>query len=96
VGAEPDPPKDLSTAIDFGDTRASVQTLLGVADYFRLDASQALDVLAGVLQATANWRNVAESHGLTHSDLEEMEPAFEHAEARHARALTQGDTAHPT
>ena len=89
-------PKDLSTAIDYGDTRASVQTLLKVADYFRLDASQALDVLAEVTQATANWRRVAESHGLTQRDLEGMEPAFETAETRQARALTEGYPAHPT
>ena len=88
-------PKDLSTAIDYGDTRASVQTLLDVADYFRLDASQALGVLAEITQATANWRRVAESHGLTERDLADMEPAFEHAEAGQARALTQGHPAHP-
>src|SRR5450755_4614964 len=87
-------PKDLSTAIDYGDTRASVQTLLDVADYFRLDASSALAVLAKVTQATANWRRVAESHGLTQRNIDDMEPAFEHAEAGHARALTKG-LAHP-
>ena len=87
-------PKDLSTAIDYGDTRASVQTLLDVADYFRLDASSALAVLAKVTQSTANWRRVAESHGLTQRNIDDMEPAFEHAEAGHARALTKG-LAHP-
>jgi serine/threonine-protein kinase HipA len=81
-------PKDLSTAIDFYDTRASVETLLGVADFFRLDADDALDVLAEVTRAAANWRRVAESHGLTPRDLAEMEPAFEHAEARQARSIT--------
>ncbi len=80
-------PKDLSTAIDFDNTRASVETLLNVADYFRLDASEALDILAEVTRATANWRRVAEWHGLTQRDLDEMEPAFEHAEAEQARAL---------
>ncbi len=82
--------KDLSTAIDFEDTRASVETLLNVADFFRLDASDALDVLAEVTRAAASWRRVAESHGLTQRDFDEMEPAFEHAEAGHARALTEG------
>jgi serine/threonine-protein kinase HipA len=69
---------------------------LSVADYFRLDASHALDILAEVTRAAASWRRVAESHGLTQRDLDEMEPAFEHAEAEHARALTKGHPAHPT
>jgi serine/threonine-protein kinase HipA len=80
-------PRHLSTAIDFTDTRASVDTLLAVAGYFRLDGNSALEVLSEVTQATANWRQVAASHGLTHRDLEDMEPAFDHAEAARARAL---------
>jgi serine/threonine-protein kinase HipA len=88
-------PKDLSTAIDYDDTRASVRTLLHVADYFRLDASSALAVLAKVAQATADWRRVAESHGLTQRDADEMEPAFEHAEAEQARAITKDYPALP-
>ena len=60
LNPNPDPgPKDLSTAIDFDDTRASVETLLAVADYFRLDASEALNVLAKSrepLRAGAGWR----------------------------------------
>ena len=74
-------PKDLSTAIDFTDPRASVDTLLRVADYFRLDARDALDVLREVTRAVARWRLVAQSHGLTQRDLEAMEPAFEHPRA---------------
>jgi len=83
-------PKYLSTAVDFDDPRASVETLLSVADYFRLDASQALDVLAEVTRAAANWRRVARAHGLTQRDLAEMEPAFEHPESEQARTLTMG------
>ncbi len=81
-------PKYLSTAIDFTDTRASVDSLMRVADYFRLDTSDALDVLAEVTRAVARWRVVATSHGLLHRDLDAMEPAFEHAESERALALT--------
>jgi hypothetical protein len=80
----------ISNTDDFNDARASVETLLSVTDYFRLDASDALDVLAEVTRATANWRRVAESHGLAQRDLADMRPAFEHAEAEQARALTKG------
>jgi serine/threonine-protein kinase HipA len=89
-------PKDLSTAIDFDDTRASIQTLLSVADYFRLKAGDALDVLAQVARAAANWRRAAQSHGLTQRDIGGMEPAFEHAEAEQARVLTNSRPAQAT
>jgi serine/threonine-protein kinase HipA len=80
---------DLSTAIDYTDTRASVDTLMSVADYFRLDASDALKVLANVIRAVTRWRTVAKSHGLLQHDLDAMESAFEHAEGERARALTK-------
>lgn len=83
-------PKYLSTAIDFDDTRASVETLLSVSEYFRLNAGQALDVLAEVRRAVASWRRVAQAHGLTPRDLTDMEPAFEHPESAKARELTTG------
>jgi serine/threonine-protein kinase HipA len=86
----PDPQpgtKELSTAIDYTDTRASVDTLMRVAAYFRLDSNDALDVLAEVTRAVARWRTVAKSHGLTQRDLDVMEPAFEHAESDQAHSL---------
>jgi serine/threonine-protein kinase HipA len=52
----PDPQpgtRHLSTAIDYTDTRASVDTLMSVAAYFRLDASDAVDILAQVTRAVA-------------------------------------------
>jgi serine/threonine-protein kinase HipA len=89
LNPNPNPgPKDLSTAIDFDDARASVETLLGVADYFRLDASEALNVLAEVTRATTSWRRVAQTHGLTQREIGDMEPAFEHPAAGQARTMT--------
>ena len=81
--------KDLSTAIDYTDTRVSVDTLMSVAAYFRLDADDALEVLAEVTRAVTRWRTAARSHGLLQQDLDAMEPAFEHAEGERARALTK-------
>jgi serine/threonine-protein kinase HipA len=81
-------PKYLSTAIDFTDTRARVDTLLSVASYFRVDAGAALVVLADVINAVAAWRDVAKSHGLMSREIELMKPAFEHPEAERARNLT--------
>jgi serine/threonine-protein kinase HipA len=81
--------KDLSTAIDYTDTRASVEALMSVAAYFRLEASDALEVLAEVTRAVTRWRTVAKSYGLLQQDLDAMEPAFEHAEGERARAFTK-------
>jgi serine/threonine-protein kinase HipA len=90
INPNPDPgPKDLSTAIDFTDTRASVNTLMNVSAYFRLDASTSLEVLAQVTRAVARWRSVAEAHGLRRQDCDVMAPAFEHAESARALALTE-------
>ena len=83
-------PKNLSTAIDFTDTRASVDTLMSVADHFRLDPGDALGILAQVTAAAARWPDVATSHGLAQQDLDVVEPAFVHAESKRARALTKG------
>jgi serine/threonine-protein kinase HipA len=90
VNPNPAPgPKYLSTAIDFTDTRASVDTLMSVASYFRLDEDAALVVLAEVTNAVAGWRDVAKSHGLTNRDIDMMQPAFVHPEAERARDLIQ-------
>ena len=90
VNPNPDPgPKHLSTAIDFTDTRASVNTLMSVAGSFRLDADSARMVLADVVNAVAAWPGVAKSHGLSSREIELMKPAFEHLEAERARSLTQ-------
>ena len=95
LNPNPDPgPKNLSTAIDFTDTRASVDTLISVAPYFRLDPGDAVEVLAQVARAAARWHVVAKTHGLTQRDLDVMEPAFEHAESQRAQALAKKGPAH--
>lgn len=81
--------KDLSTAIDFTETRASIDTLMAVAAHFRLGTPDALEVLAEVTRAVARWRRVARSHGLPQHELDLMEPAFVHAESERARAITK-------
>jgi serine/threonine-protein kinase HipA len=80
----PDPRPDanfLSTAIDYGQREALIQTLMGVAEYFRLDEDEARMVLADVANATAQWETAARKAGLDRSALARMAPAFEHAQA---------------
>jgi len=86
----PDPrpgPKHLSTAIDFDDTTASVDTLIAVAGYFRLDDDQARQVLREVSDATRLWRSAAHEAGLDARELEQMARAFEHEQASRARQI---------
>jgi serine/threonine-protein kinase HipA len=86
----PDPrpgPRQLSTAIDFDDNSARLDTLLDVADVFRLTQADAEQVLREVAAATGTWRIVARATGIPEAGIEEMKPAFEHDEATAARAL---------
>jgi serine/threonine-protein kinase HipA len=80
-------PKELSTAIDYSDTHASIDTLMSVADYFRLSTREATEVLAHLSTAVRGWRAAAASHGLSHAEIDVMAPAFEHAEAKRAREI---------
>jgi serine/threonine-protein kinase HipA len=82
--------KELSTAVDFDDFQASIDNLVGVAEYFRLDAREAADVLAQVASTVGHWRTTATSHGLTQAEIEQMEPAFEHAEREQADFIVRG------
>jgi serine/threonine-protein kinase HipA len=86
----PDPrPRDrhLSTAIDFDDTEARVDLLMGVAGEFRLTGAEARVVLGEVRAATSRWRSVAASLGASDAAVEQMAPAFEHDEAARAREI---------
>jgi serine/threonine-protein kinase HipA len=87
----PDPqpgPKLLSTAIEFDDHAASIETLLGLAADFELDAVAASGILREVGAATQRWRTVAEEVGCKRDEIAQMASAFEHAELRRARELT--------
>lgn len=88
----PDPapgPKDLSTAINEVETEASVDLLLEVAPYFRLDLDAAGEVISHVERAVSRWRTVARHTGLSPNEIDSMEPAFEHDAAEDARALAR-------
>jgi serine/threonine-protein kinase HipA len=90
LNPNPEPgPKELSTAIDFSDTHASVDALMAAAEDFRLNVREATEVLAQVTRAVGRWQVVAASHGLQQGDIDAMEPAFEHTERNRAQALAE-------
>jgi serine/threonine-protein kinase HipA len=82
-------PKELSTAIDFYDAHASIDTLMGVSEYFRLNAREAAEVLAQVTNAVGHWRATAASCGLRQAEINAMAPAFEHPERDRAQAIAR-------
>jgi serine/threonine-protein kinase HipA len=82
-------PRHLKTAIDFDETEARIEVLLGVAPEFRLDDARATDILREVGGATTAWRRVAKAHGLQHAAIEAMAPAFEHEEAEAVEQLAK-------
>lgn len=87
LNPNPEPgPRFLSTAIDDGETRASVSVLLEVAPFFRLDDGAAMDILREVHDAVQGWIEVAEANGLSPDEVKEMEPGFRHAEQEQVAA----------
>lgn len=79
--------KRLSTAIDYDDTAARVDLLLGVAEHFRLDEANARRVLGEVAATTSQWQSEAAAAGLGRAAVAQMASAFEHEQARAARDL---------
>jgi len=85
LNPNPNPgPKHLSTAVDLDDTTASVDTLIDVAGFFRLDGDDVRQVLGEVSRAIGSWRTAAEEAGWDRAAVEHMAPAFEHDRASRA------------
>jgi serine/threonine-protein kinase HipA len=76
--------RQLATTIALG-SPDSIETLIEVAELFRLSRDEARRVLAEIAEATSHWREVAAANALTPAAIDEMEPAFVHelAEAAH-------------
>lgn len=81
-------PGFLSTGIDDPeDRRASLELVLAVAEYFRIDEDQAVSIVTEVEHACARWREAAYARGISAAGVERMESAFEHEESALARTL---------
>ncbi len=67
----------------------SIKAVIGLADYFRLDAATAQRVLSDVCAAIDNWKTVAKSAavGMSDSDLDDFAPAFDNEQMRVAKTL---------
>ena len=69
----------------------SLEQLLAEAPYFGLTRAEAETTVGGIAMKLAQWREIATSRevGLSEAELTELAPAFEHADARAARALAR-------
>ncbi len=67
----------------------SLQQLLDGAAWFGLDSADANEIAARQARVVGDWRAVATSQdvGLVEGELNAFEPAFEHLDARRARAI---------
>jgi serine/threonine-protein kinase HipA len=79
--------KRLSTAIDENSTVASIETTLEVVGIFGLSEKDARQILTEVTAGTDSWREVAQSSGLRKTEIERMQPAFEHEQRDSAHGL---------
>ena len=69
----------------------SLEQLLAEAPYFGFTRAEAETAAAGIAIKLAQWRQIAKSRdvGLGEAELAELAPAFEHEDARAARALAR-------
>jgi serine/threonine-protein kinase HipA len=69
-------PRILTTAIDFHDNSASLETAMRVAKEFRLKKEEALSIIQEVASAVKQWRFVASEFGLSKRECDRMSSAF--------------------
>jgi serine/threonine-protein kinase HipA len=84
-------PRIHSLALDEIHDEASLDTALQAAPSFGLTHSEAMEIAAAVGAAVSDWRAVAARCGLTATQIERMQSAFEHEDlgkATGARPLT--------
>ncbi len=68
----------LTTAIDFDDSSASLETALKVAQHFRLSKEKASMIIKEVADAVKQWKKVASALGLSKHECGRMSSAFEY------------------
>jgi len=77
-------PRVLTTAIDYDDRSASLETAMRVMKEFRLNKDQAANIVKDVANAVKQWRKLASGFGLSKSECDSMASAFEHEDMEKA------------
>lgn len=68
----------LTTAIDFDDTSASLETAMAVIKDFRLSKDKANKIIKEVSSSVSQWRQVASEYKLSKRECDRMSSAFEY------------------
>ncbi|MGP1664559.1 MAG: type II toxin-antitoxin system HipA family toxin [Rhodanobacter sp.] len=91
VNPFPERVRELKTWIseDSG-PEASIDALMAVAPYFRIERSAAIRILGEAERAVRRWREVGRSIGMDDRELDPFADAFEHRERKIASALVGG------
>jgi len=86
----PDRARELKTWIS-ADTgpAASIDALLSIAPYCRIDLGVAQGMLAKIERAVSLWRGCGRDVGMTDAELDQFSDAFEHSERDAARRISQ-------
>jgi serine/threonine-protein kinase HipA len=84
----PDRLRELKTWIseDAGPA-ASIEALMAVASYFKLDRKDAVQILAEVERTVSTWRVRGRELGMSVGELEQFADAFEHREREVAQSI---------
>jgi serine/threonine-protein kinase HipA len=80
-------PRILTTAIDFNNDSASLETALSVSENFRLNKNEANKIIKEVAKSTAKWREVAKNFDLKKKEIDRMASAFEHEDLERASKI---------
>ena len=84
----PDRARELKTWIsEETGPEASIEALMAVAPYFRLDGRGAQRIVHEVEASVARWRDEGHNLGMTDAELDQFEDAFEHEDRELARKL---------
>jgi len=67
---------ELSLNIDDNSGELNFDIALGVAEYFRLEPDDAIQILSEVTQAVSPWEKIAKQIGINRSEIELMQAAF--------------------
>lgn len=82
----PDRARELKTWIsEQSGPEASIEALMSICAYSRIDISKAKSILKDVNQAVARWRERGREIGMTDIELDQFTDAFEHQETTRAR-----------
>jgi serine/threonine-protein kinase HipA len=86
----PDRQRELKTWIsEEAGPAASIDALMAVAAYFKLDKEAAVKILAEVERAVSNWRVRGRALGMSAAELELFADAFEHREREVAQSIVR-------